>query len=215
MLLAGIVCHDCVCKTANLINSIFSSVGKKVSIIDSKSIVDMDLLRIRNYISELEKNNTEILLLKILISDVKKEVFNYLKFDIMIYTDIADDLREIKIEDYKELMGRVFELLDEKGIAIVNVDDNELIQFLQGMRYYIFTYGFNSKASMTTSSIGDTVFKENFICCLQRSISTKNGLIVEPQEYRVRMSFNELNAYHVLAAAAFAVVNGVDLNQVN
>jgi UDP-N-acetylmuramate-alanine ligase len=111
-------------------------------------------------------------------------------------------------------MRKIFLLLDEKGTAIVNVDESELIQFLQGMKHYIVTFGFNSKASITTSSIGDFLFKDNFMCCLQRTISTRNGMLIEPQEYKIRLETGELNTYDVLAAATFAIVNGVDLNSV-
>ncbi|HEX3028401.1 MAG TPA: glutamate ligase, partial [Clostridia bacterium] len=95
------------------------------------------------------------------------------------------------------------------------VDDSELISFLQGMKHYFITYGFNSKASLTTSSIGDSVFKDEFLCCLQRSIPTNNGMLVEPQEFRLNVQPEYMDPYSVLAAAAFAVVNGIDLNLLN
>ncbi len=133
----------------------------------------------------------------------------------MVFADKADDLKEIFNDNFSELMPKVFSLMDEKGIIIVNADDSEIIQFLHGLKYYTITYGFNSKASITTSSIGDDVYKENFMCCLQRTISVKDGLLIEPQEYRIKITSNDFDSYSVLAAATFAIVNGVDLNAVN
>lgn len=215
MLLAGIVVQDDECRTANLVHSILSSTGRKVSIVDSKSLDGLDFQRVRNYIAELDRNNTDVLLFKIDIRDAGKEVFDNLHFDVMICADKADDLRGMEEEAYLKQMRRIFSLLEEKGIAIVNVDDGELIWFLQGMKYYVVTYGFNSKASVTTSSVGDTGFKESFICCLQRTIPARNGLLFEPQEYSIHVEPNQFSTYNVLAAATFAIVNGVDLNMVN
>lgn len=214
MIIAGIIDQDEKMITINLINSIFSPTGKKVSIIDSSNLLQFDSSRIKSYLYELEKNRTDILILKINILDVYKEVFGFLHFDVMIFADKADDLKERCDGDFGKLMDRIFMLMDDKGVIIVNIDDIEIIQFLQGMRYHIITYGFNSKASITTSSIGDDVFKENFMCCLQRTISTKNGLLIEPQEYMIKVASHEFDAYSVLAAATFAIVNGVDLNQI-
>jgi UDP-N-acetylmuramyl tripeptide synthase len=215
MIIAGIIDQDEKMGTINLINSLFSPAGKKVSMIDSGSLTQLDFFRIKCYLNELERNNTDILILKINLLDVYKEVFGFLHFDVMVFADKADDLKEIFNDNFSELMPKVFSLMDEKGIIIVNADDSEIIQFLHGLKYYTITYGFNSKASITTSSIGDDVYKENFMCCLQRTISVKDGLLIEPQEYRIKITSNDFDSYSVLAAATFAIVNGVDLNAVN
>lgn len=213
MLVAGIIGRDEECRTTNLINDIFSTAGKKVSIIDAKDLIGLDSRLIKSYVNELEKNNVEVLILKINIFDIENEIFNYLHFDIMIYNDSANHLSDLNTESYAALMRRVFSFLDEKGTAIVNVDYNELIKFLQGLNRYVVTYGFNPKASITASSTGDSLLKNSFMCCLQRTISARNGELVEPQEYRINVESDEVDAYNVLAAASFAIVNGVDLNQ--
>jgi len=112
-----------------------------------------------------------------------------------------------------DLMKRAFSLLKEKGIAIVNADDNELNKFFKDIKHYIVTYGFNLKASMTTSSIGDLVAKDNMLCCLQRRIYTKNGTVIEPQEFKVKTDLESVDPNNVLAAATFVLVNGFDINQ--
>ena len=215
MLTAAIIGQSGKTRTANLVSSIFSTTGQKVSIIHSSDLAELDFKVIRNYMSELVKNGVHILILKINLSDMMKEVFNNIHFDIMIYTDKADDILRRDTENYSEIMRKIFSRLDQKGIVIANVDDDELVAFLQGMKCCTVTYGFNSKASITTSSVGDTISEDNFMCCLQRTISTRNGQLVEPQEYRIRLEPGQLDAYNVLAAASFALVNGVDLNTVN
>lgn len=230
MLVAAIIGQDSEMQTAELINSIMTSAGKKVGIIDFRSFcfkdqnhhqgnknncIELDTKKIKCYVNELDKNNTDVLLLKINILDINNGIFDYLNFDIIIYNDKADDLREGKIGHYRTLMRRLFSLLKDKGVAIVNVDNSDLIRILHGMRHQTVTYGFNSKASITTSSIGDTIFKDGFMCCLQRTISAKDGQVIEPQEFKIRLETGETDAYNVLAAATFAIVNGIDLNTIN
>ena len=215
MLIAGIISQSNKESTANLINSIFSASKKRFSIVDSKSLANIDVKRFKAYLAELLKNNTDILILKVNIFDLDKEIFNYLKFDIIIFTDKADDFKESNSDAYKEGMKRAFALLDEKGIAIVNADDNELTNFLNGIKHYIITYGFNLKASITTSSVGDLVDKSDIMCCLQRTVFARNGSVIEPQEFIIKTQPEMYDPYNVLAAATFALVNGVDLNSLS
>ena len=215
MLIAGIAGSEGNLQTANLINNVLSSTGKRISVIDSKNLLGTNINRIKAYISELEKNNTDILLLKISINDVEKFLSNDMHFDIMIYPGNLKDGPGNGDSRLLEGMERISLLLADKGTAIVNVDDDELIKMLQRMKYNVVTYGFNNKASVTTSSIGDVLFKDGFICCLQKTISARNGAVMEPQEYKLKLDSGELDTHDVLAAASFAIVNGVDLNHMN
>lgn len=214
MLIAGITGCDDKSNTTNLINSIFAKSGKKVSIVDSKILSGLDSRLIKSYINELEKNNIEILILKVNFDDIDNKAFEHIHFDTIVYNESHDGMNERDMENYTALMRRVFSFLDEKGTAIINVDRGELVQFLQGLNRHVVTYGFNPKASITASSTGDD-FLKNFMCCLQRTVSTKNGVLVEPQEYSVDVESMDVDVYNVLAAASFAIVNGINLNEIN
>jgi len=212
MLIAGIIGRDGRKETASLINSILSSRGIKVSIIDSSNLAELDLPRFKGYMQEIRRNNTHILIVKINSDDINKEFFNNLHFDIIIYADNASDLDDTGIASYKWLMNKIFSQLNEKSLVIYNMDDSEIIKLLEKVNYKTITYGFNSKASITASSIGDTVSKEGFICCQQKVICTRDGTVIEPQEYRIDMQSKDFDASSVLAAVTFAIVNGVDLS---
>ncbi len=212
MIIAGIVGQNGINETSNLVNSILSSTSRKVSIVDSKNLVGLDAKRIKNYIAELGKNNVNIMVLKINVVDLEEQFFDGLRFDIIIYTDNARDPQETHVKSDGNLMGKIMSMLDDKGVIIVNEDDGELMSFLDGVKQHIVTYGFNSKASITTSSVGDTFFEDKFMCSLQKTISAKNGLLIEPQEYIIKVDSKETDSYNVLAAASFAIVNGIDLN---
>ncbi|HOM01714.1 MAG TPA: Mur ligase family protein [Acetivibrio sp.] len=213
MLITAIVGQNDKEKTANIINSILHNSKKRISIVDSKNLSGLDEKRIKGYLAELERNKTDILILKLDLSEVSKEIYDYLRFDIIVFTDKADEINGEMEQNYMDLMKKAFSLLKEKGIAIVNADDNELNKFFKDIKHYIVTYGFNLKASMTTSSIGDLVAKDNMLCCLQRRIYTKNGTVIEPQEFKVRTDLESVDPSNVLAAATFVLVNGFDINQ--
>jgi UDP-N-acetylmuramyl tripeptide synthase len=213
MLIAGILGSEGRLQTACIINSLFSSKGKKVSIIDPAGMPGLDSRRIAAYIRELGKNNVDILILKMDIMDIDRYLSDEIRFDILVYTDKSNDISLIDKSDYTSQLDKIFSMVEDKGLAIVNVDDSDIITLLNGEKRRVITYGFNTKASITTSSIGDIVYKEGFICCLQRSISTRSGKIIEPQEYKIHLDAGELDSHNVLAAATFAIVNGIDLNQ--
>ena len=215
MLIAGIIGQNNKEKTSDLINYIFSNSKKRVSIVDSKNLSNLDAKKIKSYFNELEKNNIDVVILKIDIRDLLKKVFYNFKFDVIIFTDKADEIDEDKVENYKKIMKKTFSLLNEKGIAIVNSDDNDLSSFLSGIKHYIVTYGFSLKASITTSSVGDPMAKDNIMCCLQRTIHTKNGKALEPQEFKIKADLNGVDTYNVLAAATFALINGVDISSMS
>lgn len=211
MFITGIVGGVDKAQTADLICSIFSSAGEKISVIDSGSIAGLDKKKLNYYIEELRKNQTYVLLIKTDIRDIEKDFFENLNFDIMLYTDKADDLYSVDDKHYIALMRKVFSMVDEKGTLIVNADDVDSIAFLEGMKYYTITYGFNRKSSVTTSSMGDNVFKDGFIYCLQRSITAKNGLVFEPQEYKLNIDQHKYDARNILAAVTFVLVCGIDI----
>ena len=213
MVITGIVGHDGKVQTANLISSILSSKGKKVSVVDSKIISEMDFRTVKDYVYELEKNNVDILVLKMNIVDVDKVIFDYLHFDFIIYTGKPDSLNEYESNNYSFLVKKMFSLLNEKGIAIVNIDENDSKQFLKDInKYCTVTYGFNSKANITTSSVGDNVLEDSFICCLQNNIPARDGKLIAPHEYRISIEASSFDTHNVLAAVSFAIVNGVDLD---
>lgn len=211
MLVAGIVGGMDKIQTADIIYSILLSNNVKASVIDSGNFTGLDKRKLNAYIEELRKSETLILIIKVSIFDIEKEFFDFWHFDVMLYTDKADDLYSTNDDSYTALMRRVFSLLDEKGTLIVNADDVESIAFLEGLKYYTVTYGFNLKASITTSSMGDKVFKDGFIYCLQRSITARNGMVFEPQECRLDIRQCEYDAGIILAAVTFVLVCGVNI----
>ncbi len=51
----------------------------------------------------------------------------------------------------------------------------------------VITYGLNPLATLTASSLSETPYGIDFHCCLQRSIVTLRGKVLEPQEFPVHL----------------------------
>jgi UDP-N-acetylmuramyl tripeptide synthase len=88
--------------------------------------------------------------------------------------------------------------------VVANGDDPGIRARLRGWRVKLITYGFNGKACVTASSVA-----ENWVhCCLQRSLPTLAGGLLEEQEFPVAIPAGR-NIYAVLAAATAALMAGV------
>ena len=108
MLIAGIIGQNNKDKISRLIHRIFSNSNKRISIVDSKNLSNFDAKRIKDYFNELEKNNVDIAILKIDFKDLLKEIFYNFKFDVIIFTDKADEIDEDKIETYRKIIKKIF-----------------------------------------------------------------------------------------------------------
>jgi hypothetical protein len=98
-------------------------------------------------------------------------------------------------------------------MVIINNDNEYYLDCLNnGLSKEIITYGFSSKANLTASSIGKSMLDEICICYLQETLKDRNGGMVEPQEFLIRIKDDVYDPYVIMAATSFAVLNGINLN---
>lgn len=215
MLMAGVAGWDTKMQTVNMISTILASAGKKVSAIDLCSLAELDIKHIKSYLYELDKNNTDVFILKINVEDLALELLELFHFDIIMYTGRIGRLDSFASRAESQLFEILLTAKTEKNILILNADDIDVILFLRNGKSGILTYGFNSRSDITASSIGDMLSENGFLCCLQKPIYSRDGFIIEPQEYRVDIELKDIDAYSVLAAASFAIAAGINLNYLN
>lgn len=106
-----------------------------------------------------------------------------------------ENIKNIKFETI--LLAREFKKVDilkkmlkETKYLIVNSDIETNLNVLDNLELTVITYGFNSKATITASSVTD----EEMLICVQRSLVDKNGKRIEPQEMNVgRIDKQEIN----------------------
>ena len=138
----------------------------------------------------LADNNYENYLKK----DFKEEIDNSQIF--FLKEDSVENLKNIKFQTI--LIGKkinehrkiIKEIAKKAEYLIVNTDITDNLSFLNDLQVQLITYGFNSKATITASSIDDN----KIIVCLQRAITNAHGKQIEPQEFEMDFS-NEISSY--------------------
>ncbi len=122
---------------------------------------------------ELQESNIKVIeITKKAIENVKNVSFE----EIIILEDI-----NLKLEEYKYMK----EIITKSKYLILNGDVK--IKILDEIKVQkpikVITFGFNSKATITISSIKE----EKIIVCLQRDIEKVDGNIIETQEKEIKI----------------------------
>ncbi|MCI9177591.1 MAG: hypothetical protein HFJ28_03240 [Clostridia bacterium] len=116
---------------------------------------------------------------------------------IFIKEDMVENLKNIKFEtvligkEIKKSKEQVRQLAKKAKYLILNTDMAKNLDLLDNLIFELITYGLNSKATITTSSIEDG----KIMVCLQRTIQNVKGKSIEPQE---RSYKEETNGYAVM-----------------
>lgn len=109
----------------------------------------------------------------------------------------------------------LFRNIMNNGIVIINSDNKEEYNEFEFIRdKVVITYGLDSKATITTSSVPmrDEV---SFICCLQRGIMSFDSNEIEPMEFPVKFYYyNEVDANDVLPVIALALRYEISLETI-
>lgn len=97
-----------------------------------------------------------------------------------------ENIRNIKFETI--LLAREFKKVDilktmlkDTKYLIVNSDIETNLNILDNLELTVITYGFNSKSTITASSVTD----DDFLICIQRNLFDVNGKEIETQEINV------------------------------
>ena len=110
-----------------------------------------------------------------------------------------ENMRNIKFETL--LLGKEIEkkqdiirsITNKIKFLIVNSDIPRNLEILKDLDVTLITYGFNSKATLTTSSIEDN----RVMLCLQRNLENIYGEEIESQEMKIETKKNG-NSYAVM-----------------
>ena len=124
----------------------------------------------RSLLEKLKLRESSVLFLK------EKSIENVknIKFETIILA------REFK---HPEILKKIIE---NTPYLIINSDLEKNLELLENVKATVITYGFNSKATITASSVEE----DEILLCIQREIEDKNGNIVEPQEIKIPLCEN-------------------------
>ena len=139
----------------------------------------------REILDKLQLRESNVLFIK----EKSIENIKNIKFETII---IARKFYEIK---------HLKKLLENTNYLIVNSDIENNLNLLENMKTTVITYGFNSKSTITASSVGE----EEILLCIQRMLKDKNGKEIELQE--VKIPINE-DASCTMAVASLLLLYG-------
>ncbi len=163
------------------------------------------------YLQEQILKKTDVIILQMSADFIKAYPLIQTPFDVFIHrmlepAAIGNDEEVEEVDPSKDLIKD----LPMDSIIVVNTDGficKDLLEVLKDRM--VVTYGLSAKATVTASSIETTPFLK-FHCCIQRGITTKSGIEIEPLEFPVEVKLVEkCNVYPILAATTSAMVFGV------
>lgn len=145
-----------------------------------------------------------------IISDEKSE--NYIRRELLERLKINESsilfIKEKSIENIKNirfetvLLAREFkniellkQILTNTKYLVVNSDLKGNLKILDELQLTVITYGFNSKATITISSVID----DKVIVCLQRNIVNNKNKIIEAQEFEIMAKENTNDIMGIVA----------------
>ena len=127
-----------------------------------------------------------------------------INFNMGIFTNLGIDHLDFhgSIENYFNSKLKLFKSLDEKSIAIINIDDSHSTKIINNINCNYITYGFDNKA---------TVFIKKYTLDIDKTsaiISYKNS------DYQIKTPLiGKFNLYNLLAAITCSIKLGVDIKQ--
>lgn len=141
---------------------------------------------------------------------IKKQIVERLKIDenliILIKEKNIENIKNIKFDTI--ILDRKFNnekklkmVLKNVKYLIINCDVVKSLNVLNDIEINVITYGFNSKATITASSVGE----EEILVCLQRNIINAKKQKVEPQEVKIEI---QNDAMSTMAITAILLIYG-------
>ena len=205
MLIVGVIGINSREQTVTSLYNLFKSNGFKVNMleIDEKG---SSIKNLKQYIKILSNNNTEILIISISCYNIQEEFYKGIKFDIIAHlTNDKDNIIKENMDLVIENEKKIFNKLKSNSFAVINIDNDDYIKLLEGIRTCIITYGYNSKATITSSSIDDN--SNTLSISQQRAIKTHENSVIEPQELVIKINdYNIQNIYNALVVTSVGLI---------
>lgn len=142
---------------------------------------------------------------------IRREIVEKLKLRessvLFIKEKSIENIKNIKFETI--IIDRKFKniemlkkMLLNTNYLVINTDRIKSIEMFEDYNLKIFTFGFNSKALVTASSVTE----EGVLICVRREIESISGEVIEPQE--IKVSSNE-GAESIMAVGCTLLIYGM------
>lgn len=160
-----------------------------------------------NFIGIITSTKNEETLKKAIFQKLKEE--NIKSNIIVINEENIESMKNIKFNSIiinkqnkivEQRKDELKQILKNTKYLIINSDIYKKLDLVYNLKIIIITYGYNLKATITTSSIND----EKILLCLQRELITYNKSNIEPKEIYSDIINNDI--YTTMAANATKLV---------
>lgn len=138
----------------------------------------------------------------------KFEKINEKKTIILVNKNSVKNLFNIKF-DFLIIDKNIFNNNDDlvkiilnSNRIIVNADYDENLEPIKNLKLNVITYGMNSKATLTLSSVNDN----EVLLSLQRAIKSYKKELIEPQEIKISGKNLSKNLYIEMILAIFLII---------
>lgn len=144
-----------------------------------------------NRLNRINKEHTIIA-----INDKSIDNIKNIRFETILVMELN------KIKDKQKLLNELFK---NSKYLVINADMDSSLEIVNNMKLNIITFGFNSKSTITASSV-----EENFLICVQRKIENINKEVLEPQEIEVKILEKKLSnsSHNLMGIASILLIYG-------
>lgn len=150
-------------------------------------------------------------------SYIEQILTNKLKANtIIVFTkENIENLRNITFEtililsNNEEILCKreiVKNIIKKAKYLVINADEEINLDLLENMNLNVITFGFNSKSTITASSVTD----ESILLCVQRNVVLINGNQMEPQEISIRKVEQKLPTNIMMGIATILLLYGIN-----
>ena len=150
-----------------------------------------------NYINQIFakkfKGNTIIIITKENVENLKNITFE----TILILSNNEQVLAKREI---------VKSIIKKASYLVINCDEEINLNLLENMDLNVITFGFNSKSTITASSVKD----EEILLCIQRNMRLIDGSKIEAQEISIRKVEQRLPTNIMMGIATMLLLYGIN-----
>lgn len=168
--------------------------------------------RYLNYLQKQVDNKKDVIIFQICKDFMNIYPLLQTPFDIFMHTMSEPNGINMQGEIVQEIgpYKAFIDHLPKNCVIAVSMDNLTCVDFLEVLKdRMVITYGLSSRATVTASSIETEPFLK-FHFCIQRGITTNNGVEIEPMEFPAQFRLlGTWSVYDILAAATGAMVLGV------
>lgn len=149
-------------------------------------------------------------------SYIKEILANKLKGNttIVFTKENIENLRNITFEtililsNNEEVLSKrviVKDIIKKAKYLIINSDEEIRLNSLENIDLNVITFGFNSKSTITVSSVRD----EGILLCIQRNMLLASGDKIEPQEISIRKVEQKIPTNIMMGIATLLLLYGI------